>query len=60
MNHVEVVTFPRPGVRAAAAENSDGSFTFYVSAHLSEGERKEAVEKLAGKVRAQMKEGDTL
>lgn len=60
MNHVEVVTFPRPGVRAAAVENSDGTYTFYVSVHLSEGERKEAVKELAGKVRGQMKEGDTL
>lgn len=60
MNRVEVVTFPRPGVRAGAAENSDGSFTFYVSAHLSEKDRKEAVKELAGKVRRQMKERDTL
>ena len=60
MNRVEVVTFPRPGVRAAAAQNSDGTYTFYVGAHLTEEARKEAVEELAGKVRGQMKEGDTL
>lgn len=60
MNRVEVVAFPRPGVRAAAVENSDGSFTFYVGAHLSEKDRKEAVEELAGKIRGQMKEGDAL
>lgn len=48
--HIETVVFPRPGVRAAAAQNSDGSFTFYVSARLSEEERKEAVEELAGQI----------
>lgn len=53
MNRVEVVTFPRPGVRAAAAQNSDGTYTFYVGAHLSEEARKEAVEELAGKIQCQ-------
>lgn len=45
-----VVKFPRPGVRAVAAENTDGSFTFYVSAHLSEEAREKAVEELAMKL----------
>lgn len=48
--HTETVAFPRPGVRAATVQNSGGTFTFYVSAHLSEAVRKEAVEELAGQI----------
>lgn len=42
-----VVKFPRPGVRAVAAENTDGSFSYYVSAFLLEEAREKAVEELA-------------
>lgn len=48
--HIETVEFPHPGVRAAAVQNSDGTFTFYVSDHLSEAARKEAVEELTGQI----------
>lgn len=42
-----VVEFPRPSVRAVAAENTDGTFSFYVSARLPEEAREKVVEELA-------------
>mgnify|MGYP001033279538 CR=1 FL=1 len=48
--HVEAVVFPHPGVRAAATQNRDESISFYVSAHLPEEARKEAVEELAERI----------
>lgn len=53
IHQIVPVEFPSPGVRAAAAENSDGTYTLYVGAHLSEEARKEAVEELAGKIQDQ-------
>lgn len=53
IHQIVPVEFPGPGVRAAAAENSDGTYTFYVNSHLSEEARKEAVEELAGKIQGQ-------
>lgn len=48
--HIKALVFPRPGLRAVAAQNSDRTYTFYVGAHLSKEARKEAVKELACKI----------
>ena len=45
-----IVDFQRSSVRAAAAENTDWTFTFYVNARLPEEDRERAVEELNRKL----------
>lgn len=48
------VEFPSPGVRAAAAGNSDGSLTIYTNSCLSEQDQSEAVEELTQYARREL------
>ena len=54
---IEAVAFPHSGVPAAAAQNSDGSWTIYENTLHPEAERAAAVKELIQRTNAHMGDG---